>query len=78
MNQNIIPSRYKDVVKSDTVSLPPGVIGLYVGTGGTLVVKGDDDEQATFNVQDGHILPGQFKYVMAASTADGVVALRSA
>lgn len=50
---------------------------LYVGTGGTVVIKHSADGQAkTFlNVQDGSILPVAGVRVMAATTATGIMAL---
>lgn len=70
----LIPTKFRDVTKSDTTPVNTE-IGLYIGTGGTVVAKGLDGVQATFTVMDGQYLSGKFMFVMAASTASGIVAL---
>ena len=70
----LIPSKFKPVTASDTA--PVGAtLGLYVGGAGSVVVKGEDDIQATFVCQAGQYLVGRFALVMAATTATNIVAL---
>ncbi len=78
MDKTLIPSRFSAVTPSDTIGLPGGVIGLYVGGAGNVVAKGADGVSATFVVAAPSFLPGAFTYVMAASTATAIVALRAA
>lgn len=73
--QSLIPRTFSDVVPSDTVPIGP-TIGLYIGGEGTVVAKGENGVQGTFIVSSGQYLSGSFTYVMAASTATGIVALR--
>lgn len=73
--QNQIPAKFAAVTPSDTVPVGP-TIGLYVGGAGNVVGKGSDGVAATFACQAGQYLVGEFHYVMAASTATGIVALR--
>lgn len=48
---------------------------IYVGGDGDLVLRGDDDEDATFAVVAGQILPVSPAQVRAATTATGLVGL---
>jgi hypothetical protein len=71
------------VSPSDTVDLPAGTIGLYVGTGGIIVVDFGDDggntvaSDVTFlNFPSGQGLSDfQFKKLKLATTAQNVLAL---
>lgn len=74
MDATLLPTKYANVTPSDTTVIAP-CIGLFVGGAGNVVATGSDDNQATFAVAAGQVLPGRFKRVMAASTATGIVAL---
>lgn len=71
------------VTKSDTDDLPAGTIGLYIGTGGTVVVDFQDDagntiqsDVAFLNFPSGQGLGDfQFKKLKAATTASNILAL---
>lgn len=66
------------VTPSDSTNLPGVTRGLYVGTGGTLVVVPvDGDATVTYtNVANGTILPIQITRVNSTSTtASGIIAL---
>jgi hypothetical protein len=65
------------VVPSDTVPLKNCSRGLYVGTGGDLVVVlTDTTEVLTFkNVPSGAVLPIQVRYVKVATDAEDIIAL---
>lgn len=69
--------RFAAVTPSDTVDLPAGVRGLYVGTGGNAVLVGTDGVAVTFsNIASGTVLPVQVNRVNATNTtASGIVAL---
>lgn len=58
------------VVPSDTIPLPPGCRGLWVGTGGSVAVKGAFDAgPVVFTlVPSGFFLAGRFGYLMATGT----------
>lgn len=73
---NLIPKSFAPVTPSDTVSIGR-TIGLYIGNGGNVVVKGEDGVTATFVASGGQYLSGSFSYVMAATTATSIVALRA-
>ena len=62
-----IATRFADITPSDTAVIGP-TIGLYVGGAGTLVVKGWDDADATFECPAGTYIPGSFKLVMSTGT----------
>ena len=73
-----IGGSFQAVTKSDTVPLPPNVIGLWVGGIGNVAVKGVGDAAAvTFTaVAAGTFIPGRFAYVMSTNTtATLIVAL---
>ena len=77
MDSTLIPKKFATVTPSDTVGCGP-TMGLYVGNGGNLVVKGDDGVAATFVVGSSQYLPGSFTHVMATgTTATAIVALRT-
>lgn len=70
-----IPTSYVAVVPSDTTPLPERMAWLYVGVGGSVVLRGADGNVATNpNVLAGTLLPCNAQRVMAASTASGLVA----
>lgn len=65
------------VTPSDSVDLPGVTRGIYVGTGGTVVVVPvDGDATVTYtNVANGQVLPIQITRVNATSTtASGIIA----
>jgi len=65
------------VAKSDATDLTAiANKGLYVGTGGDMVVRAVGDVAAVTlkNVQDGSFIEGNFARVMAATTASDIVA----
>ncbi len=72
------PTKFAAVTKSDSTDLT-GVAtkGLYVGTTGSVVVKGVNDTVAvTFaSVPAGAFIPGNFSRVMNATTASNIVAI---
>ena len=77
MDSTLIPKKYSAVTPSDTLGCGP-TIGLFVGVGGTLTVKGDDGVSATFLCGNSQYIPGSFTQVMATGTlATNIVALRS-
>lgn len=61
------------VVPSDTTALPDIPKGLYVGTGGALVMRGVGGGADTVwkNVASGTILPFRAQYVRATGTSAG-------
>lgn len=72
------PSRRPYAVNpSDTVALEPTPKALYVGTGGTVVLRGTDGDDVTFkNVASGQVLDVRAKLVKATgTTAADIVAL---
>ena len=73
-DSTLIPTSFANVTKSDTVPVNTR-LGLYIGVGGDVVVKGVDGVQATFAAQAGQHLSGKFHMVMAATTASSIVAL---
>jgi hypothetical protein len=74
MDATLLPTRYAAVTPSDTTIISP-CMGLYVGGSGNVVVTGSDDVTATFVVNAGQTLPGRFKKVTTATTAQNIVAL---
>lgn len=75
MSNSLVPSRYKNVVVSDTALVNTG-LGLYVGTAGTVVVTGEDGASASFVCNSGQYLSGQFATVkQTGTTASNIVAL---
>lgn len=65
------------VTPSDTTTFDPPTRGLYVGTGGSLVVTDPYGNDATYaNVADGSALPISVVKVKAATTASNIVAWR--
>ena len=73
-DRTLIPSKFKPVTPSDTVPVVC-LLGLYIGGGGNVVVKGEDGVAATFVASTGQYLTGNFYHVMAATTATNIVAL---
>lgn len=71
-----IPQSWAAVTPSDSVPVGP-TLGLFVGGAGNLIVKGTDGNQVTLAVVAGSFIWGNFTYVMAATTATGVVAARA-
>lgn len=80
MDPAIIPARFMAVTPSDsatlnTPSITKSVIGLYIGTGGTLTAAGMDNVPVQFTVTAGQYLSGRFNMVKATgTTASGIVA----
>lgn len=68
---------FASVTPSDTVNITGEPRALFIGTGGDVVVVGQDDVAVTFaNVQQGQTLPVRAKRVNATSTtASNIVAL---
>ena len=72
---SLIPSKFSDVVPSDTNPVNAS-LGLYVGGAGIVKVAGADGVVATFTVNAGQYLSGRFHRVLATgTTAAGIVAL---
>lgn len=65
------------VTPSDSTDLTLRARGLYIGTGGTLVVQGNDSADVTFlNVPNGTILPIAVSRVKATgTTCSNIIAL---
>ena len=64
------------IVTNDTVDLQPTPRGIWVGGGGTVVVRGTDNVLGTFlNVPAGSMLPLRATRVMTASTATNMLAV---
>lgn len=65
------------ITPNDSTNLTVTARAIYVGTGGTVVLKGWDDVSVTFvKIPDGTILPVAAKRVMATgTTATDLVAL---
>ena len=49
--------------------------GIYIGTGGDLVITGKDSTQVTMAVLDGQLLPIRPLQVNSATTATGIIGL---
>lgn len=65
------------ITKSDVTVFDPVTRGIYVGTGGTLVVSDAYGTEATYvNVPDGTALPIACRQVKAATTASNLVGWR--
>lgn len=80
--QKLQASRAVAVTKSDTADIVAPTGGpndgcvLYVGTGGTLVVRTSGGDDVTFsNVPNGTFIPVQVVRVFTASTANNILAL---
>ena len=73
-DSTLIPTKFRPVTKSNSGGLG-NTIGLFVGTGGDLIVTGEDDVQATLKVTSGSTVSGKFKTVRTESTAADIVAL---
>lgn len=64
------------VTPSDSVPISPVPRAIHVGTGGTVVAKGQNGVSASFTAADGQTLEIQPVYVMSTgTTATGIVAL---
>lgn len=75
----LIPGRYAAVNTAADVAVNTN-LGLYIGTGGNIVVVGRDGVSTTFKVFDAQYLVGRFATVRSAAngtTATGIVALYS-
>lgn len=65
------------ITKSDSTTFDPPTRGLYVGTGGSLVVTDPYGTDVTYaNVPDAAMLPIAVKKVKAATTASDIVGWR--
>jgi hypothetical protein len=71
------PAKYwKAITTSDTVNLPAGCRGIYVGGAGNIVLVGSDDVSVTLTaVPVGTFVPCGPKRVGASSTATLMIAL---
>lgn len=65
------------ITANNSNAISPVPKALYIGTGGTLVVKGvDDSANSTWvNISDGTILPFRAQYLYTTSTANNILAL---
>lgn len=63
------------ITPSDATEFEKRVHGIWVGTGGDVVVVHLDGTQATYTVPDGTLLPVRARKVMAATTADALVGM---
>lgn len=72
----IPPTRGKTVTPSDETIIDI-TRGLYIGTGGDLVVEFADsaDVITLKNVANGTLMPGQFRRVLGATSASDIIAL---
>lgn len=76
MDNTLIPKRYTAITPSDTAGCGP-TLGLFVGVGGDLTVKGDDGVAVKFVCGSSQYIPGSFTAVMSTgTTATSIVALR--
>ena len=73
--RNGIPSNGLAHTPSDTVPLPQGTVAVRATAAGTLVLKGQNGVSFTVTVAALETFPFAGRYVMAASTATGIVAL---
>ena len=73
--RNGIPSNGLAHTASDTTLLPQGTFAIRNTGAGTLVLKGQNGVSFTVTVLANETFPFAGKYVMAASTATGLVAL---
>lgn len=64
-----------DIVPATTETLPFTTRSIWVGTGGTLVVRhaGDATDRTFKNVPSGYEMVGCFTHVRAASTANDLI-----
>ena len=71
------PASHAVAVTESDATIFPVTRGLYIGTGGTLVVTmAKDGTSATFtNVANGTLLPIQVTQVLVATTASDILAL---
>lgn len=68
--------RVFEVVTPGTKLTKGAADGFYIGTGGDLVLTGEDGGTATFAVTSGMVLPcGSSLVVASGTTASGIVAL---
>lgn len=71
----LLPSRFADIVPSDSAAINT-TLGLYCGGAGVVKVVGRDSVTATFNVVAGQVINGKFNFVLATgTTATGLVGL---
>ncbi|MBI5270711.1 MAG: hypothetical protein HY856_13650 [Burkholderiales bacterium] len=74
-DKTLIPNDFANVTPSDTEVLSSFTIGLFVGTGGAVVVEGVSGVASTYQAQSGQYLTGRFRRVRATgTTASGIVA----
>ena len=72
-----VARKFLAVTPSDTNNLAKGAAdGFYVGTGGTLVLEGEDGDTASFVVQSGAVIPaGALRVHATGTSASDIVAL---
>ena len=71
----LVPTKFKAVTPSDTAAVG-ATLGLYVGTAGTVTVKGSDGVAVAFVCNSGQYLSGRFDLVMSTgTTATNIVAI---
>lgn len=71
-------TRARPVVPHDTNALSDVPKGLYVGTGGTITMRGvgDDTDSVWTNIPSGSVIPFRASHVRATgTTASGMLAL---
>lgn len=75
--QDAPAENFAAVTPNDSTDLTLRARGLYIGTGGTLVVQGNDSADVTFlNVPNGTILPIAVSRVKATgTTCSNIIAL---
>ena len=72
----LVPRKFLNVTPSDTSPIG-STLGLRIGVGGNVTVKGSDGVSALFICNAGDYLTGSFPYVMATgTTATNIVALK--
>lgn len=68
------PGRALIAVTKSASAQPHSLRALYVGTGGTVVARGENGDDVTFaNVPNGATLLGSFTHILVASTASDFV-----
>lgn len=68
---------FQPITPSDVTILTNDIRGLYIGTGGSLVIEGDDGDVETLtNLADSTVYPFSGRRILAATTCAGIVGLK--
>lgn len=75
-NRTFSAYRWKAITPSDTATIEPQPVAVFVGGAGNVVAVGDDGVAATFAATAGAVLPIQPHRINSTSTtATGLIAL---